>query len=618
MLTAGGLRIWKLNLFPAGLHFDEAAQGVLVQEHILRGETPVFFSAYTGHEALFHYTQAPFVALLGPTILALRLPAALWSIALIPVVFFLGGRFWSWKAGLLAAVAAAYSGWGVHVGRIGFRANSLPVVSGVAMLFLYHALQSGRRRDWLASGALFGLSLYTYLAVRMLPLAAPLLLVYLLIWHRATCRRSLPGIALFVLALACVSMPLAIHMLRVPSDLSDRLRQIGLPAGVGGSRLHTVLTQTWATLLMFGVRGARDGFFNLPFRPVFPGLAALPFYAGVVVAVWRWRSLAHALPLLWLGVMLLPTILAVDAPHLLRAIGAMPPTFLLWGLGGGVAWEWLARRWRAGLVAGSIVAAVIAGQWIYVTAHEYFDVWARRPELFYDYMQYATDAAREAEKIPPDQALLISEEYDRHATYLFLAPRTRSAQWFDARHAVAWPRTAPWTAFVSATTPVPLDMQPLLAGARGQPYAPDGLYAYMKLQGDTIPPFRPPTVLQARFGDLLELQGLSISGSLKPRETLHLQLYNRVLAGVDRELRIFVHLEDADGDIVAQQDALGYPSHGWKPGDRFISFHDLKLPDVLPAGKLHLIAGLYDAVTGRRYPVHGTAAQGGFINLPLP
>src|SRR5919205_470010 len=127
---------------------------------------PAFFSAYTGHEALFHYTQAPFLLLLGPTILALRLPAALWSTALIPVVYLLGRRFWDWRAGLMAAIAAAYAGWSVHLGRIGFRANSLPVVSGLAIFFLYGALVGGRRRDWLVSGALFGLSLYTYLAVR--------------------------------------------------------------------------------------------------------------------------------------------------------------------------------------------------------------------------------------------------------------------------------------------------------------------------------------------------------------------------------------------------------------------------------------------------------------------
>ena len=170
----GGLRLWRLASLPAGLHFDEAAHGLLVEDTIFRGRLPVFFSNYTGHEALYHYTLAPFLALLGPTALAARLPAASWSIATVAVVYGLGATMWDRRAGLLAALAAACGGWLVHIGRIGFRANTLPVVAGLAVLFLYHALTRNRRRDWLLAGTLFGLSLYTYLAARLLPLGGAL------------------------------------------------------------------------------------------------------------------------------------------------------------------------------------------------------------------------------------------------------------------------------------------------------------------------------------------------------------------------------------------------------------------------------------------------------------
>ena len=264
--------------------------------------------------------------------------------------------------------------------------------------------------------------------------------------------------------------------------------------------------------------------------------------------------------------MLLPTILAADAPHWLRAIGAAPPTYLLWGLGAGWLWDWLSRRWRRGAATGWLVAVLIAGWWTQATAREYFDVWARRPELYYEYMQYATDAARVAAATPADQTLLISEEYYRHATYLYLAPRTRTAQWFDARHAVVWPRTAPWTSIVSASTPVTPDMQPLLIHARGEPYAPNGQYAYVKLQGSDIPPFTPPTPLEARFGDALELRGTAIMGAIQPGAQLHVQLYCQATSTPGRELRVFVHLEDENGKIVAQQDALGYDAANGSQG----------------------------------------------------
>lgn len=625
-LLAAALRLWRLDTLPGGLHFDEAAYGLQAQEHILRGETPVFFSNYAGREALFQYTIAPWLLLFGPTILAVRLPAALWSIALIPLVALLGARLWGWRAGLLAALAVACGPWLLHIGRTGYRANTLPLVSSLAIAMLYQALQRGdqrsRARNWLLSGALFGLSLYTYAVVRVLPLLGPLLLLYLALWHRERLRQSGRGITLFVLALLVVSTPYIYHMLRVPSDWFERFQQVSLTEAQG-SRAALLLDNLRLALNMFGVRGVPDDFMRLPFRPVFAGVAVLPFYVGVGLALWRWRELAYGLVLLWLGVMLLPVLLAADTKlHWIHAIGAAPATYLLWGLGASTSWAWLSRRWagraRLHTASGWLIGLVLAGWWTQTTSREYFQSWARRPEVYYNYMQYATDAARAAEQVPADETLLISEDYYRHATYLFLAPRTGRAQWFDARSAVVWPRSAPWTAIVSASTPTTDDIAPLIAEAQGEPYAPDGLYSYIKLRGTTIPPFTPPTPLVARFGQVLELQGIALRGSLQPGATLQLQLYNQALAAPGRELRLFVHIEDERNHVLAQQDTLGYDAREWQPGDQFISFHTLRLPDRLPEGRLRLVAGLYDAVTGQRYGVSGAGAQGDFVELDVP
>jgi len=613
LAVAAGLRLWRLARVPAGLHFDEAAHGLLVESTIFRGQFPVFFSAYTGHEALYHYSLAPFLALLGPTSLAIRLPAAIWSIATVAVVYLLGTTMWDRRVGLLAALAAACGGWLVHLGRIGFRANTLPLVTGLAVWFLYHALIGNRRRDWLAAGALLGLSLYTYVAVRLLPLAAPVLLLYLAIWHRPMLRRSVGGFAYLAAALLLVATPFAYHMWRVPSDFWERFDQIAV-AGAGESAA-LLWGNVWRTLGMFGVRGAANGFFNLPERPVFPGMLALPLYGGVLLALWRRRRLASTLTLLWLVVMLLPTVLAADAPHWLRAIGAAPPTYLLWGLGAAAVCDWLARRWRWGPVAATIAAVAVGAWWTQATAREYFGVWARRPELYYEYMQYAVDAANEAQRTAGDRALLISEDYYRHATYLYLAPRSRDAQWYDARHAVVWPRSAPWTALVSTSTPTTSDIQPLLVDARGEPYAPDGLFAFMRLEGDTIPPWQPPNRFDAMFGDALVLEGYAIDGTIEAGAKPHLRLFCRATASPGRELRLFVHLEDGAGRVLAQDDVLGYDAREWRPDDRFISFHDLQLPSELPSGTLRLVVGLYDAASGERFPVVGSTQD--YAELPL-
>jgi hypothetical protein len=74
-------------------------------------------------------------------------------------------------------------------------------------------------------------------------------------------------------------------------------------------------------------------------------------------------------------------------------------------------------------------------------------------------------------------------------------------------------------------------------------------------------------------------------------------------------LAMFVHLLDAAGNIVAQDDGLGYPPHTWQPGDRFLQLARLPLPADLPPGDYRLQFGLYDRATGARWPVLNADGQ---------
>ncbi|HOU42214.1 MAG TPA: hypothetical protein PK829_13190, partial [Promineifilum sp.] len=82
--------------------------------------------------------------------------------------------------------------------------------------------------------------------------------------------------------------------------------------------------------------------------------------------------------------------------------------------------------------------------------------------------------------------------------------------------------------------------------------------------------------------------------------------------------RVFVHLVDAAGHIIAQSDAAPAnwtrPTTGWLRGEVILDTHTLTLPEPLPAGPLTLRIGLYDPDTGARL------ASGGadFVTIPWP
>ncbi|MBI5566187.1 MAG: hypothetical protein HY870_14920 [Chloroflexi bacterium] len=67
--------------------------------------------------------------------------------------------------------------------------------------------------------------------------------------------------------------------------------------------------------------------------------------------------------------------------------------------------------------------------------------------------------------------------------------------------------------------------------------------------------------------------------------------------------KVFVHLLDANGQLVAQEDSVPglwfQPTTSWRPGDTVVDFHRLRVTGAAP-GVYTVIAGLYDEGTGER------------------
>lgn len=109
----------------------------------------------------------------------------------------------------------------------------------------------------------------------------------------------------------------------------------------------------------------------------------------------------------------------------------------------------------------------------------------------------------------------------------------------------------------------------------------------------------------APFSPAIELLGYDLHGPWESGDGSRLQvtLYWHALSTPDRNYHTFVHLLDAEGRIVAQDD--GVPGGdlftlGWLPGEYLPDLADLTLPPDLSPGDYRLAVGLYDPVTGQR------------------
>jgi hypothetical protein len=122
-------------------------------------------------------------------------------------------------------------------------------------------------------------------------------------------------------------------------------------------------------------------------------------------------------------------------------------------------------------------------------------------------------------------------------------------------------------------------------------------------------PTRPQHDQVTPLGSSLELVGYDLAEVARaPGSPLAVTLHWHALETPDRNYHVFVHLLDADGELVAQDDgppARGQlPTRGWLPGEYVRDPRRLELPLDVPEGVYRLAVGLYDPVTYER-PAEG-------------
>ncbi|MDD5779410.1 MAG: hypothetical protein PHU95_08175, partial [Candidatus Thermoplasmatota archaeon] len=93
-------------------------------------------------------------------------------------------------------------------------------------------------------------------------------------------------------------------------------------------------------------------------------------------------------------------------------------------------------------------------------------------------------------------------------------------------------------------------------------------------------------------------------GPAAPGSTLAVTLVWHAVETPAANYDVFVHLLDAAGNILAQDDGPPgdgrLPTLGWLPGEYLADSHVLPLPTNLPAGEYRLAVGFYDPVTLER------------------
>lgn len=604
----------RLDTLPPGLHYDEAAYGLQAIELLRRPRLEVFFPAFTGREPIFIYLEAAALGLFGATVPVLRAVAAALGVAAIAATALCGRALFGRGVGLVAAGLLAASFWHTTISRMAYRADLVPLVAPLAVWLLWRAWERpGAARAGMA-GIVWGALAYTYVSIRLLPVAMVGFAAAEVAAGPLRERRRLVAALGLVVVAGLVAAPLFAYFVRHPQDFGNRFSQTATIANESaGPATETLVEGVVATLRMYGVRGDAAFKYNLPLRPALDPILSAFLVAGLGVLLRRLSESRSRLTLAWLVGALAPGFITSDSPNFLRLVGAAPPSYLVAALGACSLGGWmLAPRGRV-LVAAAV--GLIGAEAI-VTARAYFGDWAISPETYYALEADAADLGRLAATLPGDEPLYVSSEHYRHPTIAFTAgPAFDRMRWFDGRAALPIPPGgASYLVARSAWLRDPNQLGQLVT-ARLDPAGGVAAALYRRGAGAAPSPREP-------LGLTFQLDGGAPAATLlgvdppigrgRAGATLTVATSWRLEADAPPVgLDFFAHAVDDDGRRWGQRDASPYLTTEWRRGEELLVWLDVPLEPSAPAGAYRLRLGLDESARARALPsVKGDGSPG--------
>ena len=647
ILLSAGLRLWDLGGAPPGLSHDEVING-LVARDVLAGHHAIYFTSAGqeraaplstgGHEPLYQYVQAGSVGCFGENWIGIRWPSFAFSIVTFAAVYVLVRRLFDFPTALLTIAWLGISFWPLFYARVGLRAIALPCTATLCAYFLFQTIGPGSdgvsrgRRPALLTGMFLGLSLYTYMAARILPIIIGVLVVYLLLTRESDSVPWWAVISILLMA-ALIAAPLLAWLGTHPSA-EERISEVREPL----DRLLTgdpslVWRNLVANLGFFTFQG--DPWFHqgLPGRPVFaePVSAAL-FIIGVAIAGWRWRQPQYGFLLIWLIGALIPSSLsshappelASDAPSSIRNILGLTAVFVFPALALTVGARWLSRRVQGLRVLSRDIAllplaAILLVSSLGCTVIDYFRRWSTREDVRYLYQSDLTAVGHWLDTMEPGMSVTVAglsvQTLDRPTLEFTARADVGGIRLCDTRQTLIVPGTHPSAVLVPRVVPFDESAQ-LEQRLRGwaQSRSHDGFTSYVLSDPGSVDrhlagldkraelPDGTAVTLPVSFGGRLLLLGYEWAGDAgHDAGAGSLLTYWRVETPPVRSLKAFLHLVDSQGQLIAQHDGLESPPQGWAPGDLIVQRHALDVSEHVRSARHELRVGIYhDTPQGER------------------
>ncbi len=356
LLLAFGLRLFDLGGNPPGFFRDEADKGYTSYCLLKTGQDqsgqswPIFVQAlHVTTSSLYQYIDLPFVAVMGLTEKAIRLPAGLAGSLSVLAVFLLAQRWWNRPIAWWAALFVCLSPWSLLPSRWANQSILLTLWIPLAVYFLTKDLPKAPSRNYsIFASFFFLLALYTYAPARLfVPVFCGL--AWLCMLNRETFnqenRSHFIRSAMFFWGLFIIgAIPLAYHILYESGESAARFSRISIFHGQPLQAAFYDFAQNYFRHLspsfLFYEGDANLRHSTLHYGQLHWYLLPL-LIVGLIRAVIN-RSVSDKILLVWFICFPIAAACTNEGiPHALRSVFAVPCVHLLAGNGIAGIIEWL-------------------------------------------------------------------------------------------------------------------------------------------------------------------------------------------------------------------------------------------------------------------------------------
>lgn len=379
LFIALAIRLYAIQRIPEVIFHDECDNLVNVYQ-IINGRGPGFLGFdWKPQPAASVYILAAFMRL-GMSILTLRLPAVLYSVAALIPFYILLRRAVAVPAALSATALLATDIWYLHFSRTGWENVATCIFLVAAALTIREGLLSGRMRSFAWAGVWSALGAYGYFAGRAVYPAV--VLACLITWRRPRIPRTtvVAGLLLTTLVTFTLFGPQLPNIMRNWELFQKRSRTVSLLAeshGVGETTHLIASSFGRKSVELFFGRETADRYLRMNPGPIVAPTILL-LAAGMILSFW-WRQETWLWWVFLLVPFILTQVLTTGDLNGARGVVFVPILYLFVGLCIHGVWQGLAA------VARPLPALVLVGALaLCVTTTRAYFTWVQSPRLVQD------------------------------------------------------------------------------------------------------------------------------------------------------------------------------------------------------------------------------------------